>query len=101
MIQHNIFTQFKKSARGYSTDLKRRLSVEYIEETNNLKFSLKDSLKNCKELFESIIQVQKKSKKVLRNQAKSMKHPVINEAYKLFLDFYEFIFKKKYRFVNN
>jgi hypothetical protein len=103
LVQHCIYMQFKKSAREYSNDLRQRLDVEYIKSKNNLEFCFKESLKRCKDLFEEILQVQKKTKRNSKPKSNSSIKcsPILHDAFKLFIDFYEFIFKKQHRIVGS
>jgi hypothetical protein len=103
LIQHCIYMQFKKSAREYSNDLRQRLDVEYINSHYKLDFCFKESLKKCKDLFEEILQVQKKSKRMLKPKTNSLitRSMILNDAFKLFKEFYDFMFKKQHRVVGS
>jgi hypothetical protein len=103
LVQYCIYTQFKKSARSYSQNLRKRLECSYIEEKYQLGFCLKESLVRCKDLFEAIIQVHKKAKKIPGDKGSQifLHSSMLRDAFKFFKDFFDFIFKKQHRVVDN
>ena len=95
LVQYLLLCQFRRSAKKYGAGLRERLSFSQIEAKHKLKFNFKDSLKHCRDFFESILQVHKKDKKKATFGSQKPKNGLLLDAYNIFNDFCEILNKGK------